>query len=86
MKKKTLAKSSRAIARLTANVDGLYLGISQQEAERLITNAIRLERACMRANYRSLFLSLRKVAVKQEKAFKKKQKAFKRKKAKAGRK
>lgn len=79
MKKKTLVKSSRAIARLTANVDGKYKGLTQKEVETAIAHLVLLEMAMIQLNYRSLVLAVRKVAVK-------KVSAFKRKKAKAGRK
>ena len=80
MKKKTLAKSSRAIARLTANVDGLYAGMSQAAAEQVFENFIDLETSnIILGKYRSLALAARKLAMKKAKAFMKKRKAAKRK-------
>lgn len=74
MKKKTLAKSSRAIARLTANVDGKYKGLTQKEVETAIAHLVLLEMACIQLNYRSLALAIRKNAVRKVTALKKKAK------------
>lgn len=68
MKKKVLAKSTRAIARLTANVDGKRVGLTQKEVETAMAHLVLLEVACIQLNYRSLCLAVRKAAVKKSKA------------------
>ena len=72
MKKKVLAKTTRAIARLTANVDGKRMGLTQKEAEKAMAHLVLLEIACIQANYRSLCYAIRRNAVKKAKALKKK--------------
>ena len=80
MKKKTLAKSSRAIARLTANVDGKWNGLTQKGVETMFSMFVALETAIIvSGKYRSLALAVRKVSMRKAKAFKAKSKSLKKK-------
>lgn len=72
MKKKTLAKSSRAISRLTANVDGKWNGLNQKEVAEMFKNFLLLETSIIiSGKYKSMALAIRKLAMKKAKAFKK---------------
>ena len=62
MKKKVLAKSPRKIARLVANLDGKYRGLTQSQVESAMKLMVSLEAACIVGNYRSLTAEIRKSA------------------------
>ena len=62
LKKKVLAKSPRAIARLVANLDGKYVGLNQKDVEKAMKLMVALEAACILENYRSLTAEIRKSA------------------------
>lgn len=62
LKKKVLAKSPRTIARLVANLDGKYRGLTQQQVESAMKLMVALEAACIIGNYRSLTAEIRKSA------------------------
>lgn len=70
MKKKVIAKSTRSIARLVANLDGKGKGLSQKQVETAFRHFETIEIACILGNARSLALAVRKNAVKKAKRFK----------------
>lgn len=75
MKKKVVATSKRQYARIAADLDGKYNGLSQAESELALERAFLLDKAAIIAGYQSPLLMLHKKAVKAADAFKKKRAA-----------
>lgn len=71
MKRKVISKSKRSLARLVADFDGKYKGITQAEVEKTFTFIVALEAAARLAGYKSPLVMLKSKAIKKAAAVKK---------------
>jgi len=75
--KKAIALNKRQFARMVANLDGKFAGVTQAEVEKALTLALLLDTAARVLKYKSPLTMLNKKSIKKAKAFVAKAKAKK---------